>query len=410
MRAFCFFLCFLAITYADIDWRPTAKFGPCSAVPLNNEKVVFATNAGALPYEAECGNISAVSGAMWFSVAVNQGETVDLTTIYPYTNFPTIISAFTGSCDNLQCETATTNGTLTLSPNTASLFYISVSGKNNTSGSFAFSAKKTNLQQQSACNDATEVYLNDQWNVVIVNNFPTENSDSQMLCDINTESTKVSWYKVFTPEINVLFVGDRSDNLELTVFTGTCDNLQRVPCDDDPTVAEYGYVAAAYNGEGTNPTEYKFEGNVRPVSISSCATATGFYLYGADSEDRTVSTLGQNVMSSDSCMVQESPVYWFNVSVTPSSYESGAYSLTFDTCSPYTEFDTLITVYSDSCSSLSCIEKKNTPCPNGENGSVTSVDIPVNGSYDKILYYATIGAADGKSSGNIVVTASTQYN
>jgi len=404
-----FFLCVISSSYGDIDWRPSAKFGPCSAVPLN-EKVVFGTNAGSLPYEKNCGNIAVVSGSMWFSVAVNQGETVDLTTIYPYTNFPTVISVFTGPCDDLQCQTATTEGSLTITPTKASFLYVSVSGKNNTSGSFAFSAKKSNLQQQTGCNEATEVYLNKEFPVVLVDQFPTQSSNYQDLCVGN--KTNISWLKIFTPVAGTLDV-DTSDNAEVSLFTGSCDDLQILPCNSyEPTVGEFAYVAVTNNGEGQNEVEFSLRLTSEPIVISSCSNAAGFFFQGPTTAERIFSTLGQNVMNNDPCVVQESPVYWFNMTVNPSFYyphEGEDYVISFDTCSSDTNFDTLISIYSGSCSSLSCVEKTNMPCTNGENGSMLSFTVYDTGSNAGALYYIAIGAADGKSSGTVDLIISGQY-
>ena len=369
---------------------------------MPSEKVIFGGNAGAYPYDRTCNNISNVSGVMWYTVAVSRGETVSLTTSYPYTNFPTTISVYEGACDDLQCVTASNNGHLSLSPDNSTLFYVAISGQDNASGAFAFTASKSNLQQSSSCDDAVAVYVGKEFPVVIVDNFPAQTSNLSTTCESDTRNpTNVQWFRVTPPFPGSIYAGG-SDNRDTKYYTGTCDDLVQVCNYNEMIYSGPMYVAAAYNGDsGSRWDEFSIHISADPVNQTSCASSGRQMILDENSPPNpfSFSTVGQSTFMNDTCQVQESSVYWFNVTRN-TLYEYTENTLELNTCSNATTFDTLLTVYNIPCDTLTCVSSTNTPCPNGERGSMLSVKT----SEEQLL--VVVGAADGKSAGVVEMTMS----
>ena len=120
------------------------KSGPCSAHPLDlgYTKNHFSTNYGANPSTLNSCSIHSNTPVVWYSMAPARGSKVSISTCSDYTTFNTVLSLYSGICNDLTCVefTAVESNCNTLSfISDGEYNHLAVSGfPGNDTGSFSF--------------------------------------------------------------------------------------------------------------------------------------------------------------------------------------------------------------------------------------------------------------------------------
>ena len=354
----------------DIDWRPTAKFGPCSAVPLPSGLIIYGENAGARPYtsNSNCGN-NGDSGVMWYSFTLGYGQSATITTCYPYTNFPATLNVYSGFCDkSLTCVSSSTSvdgcTTVKIPSQTPSMLLVAVSGNNSTTGEFALSVTKTPdaLASGNNCSSATNIYPGTTFPTSVVDEYPQTADLNDNLCPSSSKKTAALWYKIMVSEPTMLQYGN--------YYTGSCDNLV---ChhDDSLVVSDYYYTTRYTSDVREFGESFNFDIHNDLAQLSSCENPIVEKNYISDNINMYISPENQefNNFCGDGT---NGTAGWAAVEVSK-NYNY----IPISTCG--SPFPTKIVPISGSCDNLSCYSFTQKSCSNGEMGDniqVSTANLP----------------------------------
>ena len=119
--------------------------GPCSAFPIpppyTKPITLFGATPGASSTSSSSCDSSSYGPTVWYTITPVAGSPVNITTCNPGTNYDTVISVYTGSCNSLSCtvynddapnctHNNSTGGLSTLSfvPTSNTVYYLAVGG------------------------------------------------------------------------------------------------------------------------------------------------------------------------------------------------------------------------------------------------------------------------------------------
>jgi len=309
-------------------------------------------------------------------MVLTAGSELALTTAHPYTNFNTVISLFIGGCSSLNCV-AGNRTQLDILIKQSALYYISVSGDSNESGSFQLSGRFT-PGSPTNCSSAVQVHLKYQVETIIPGNFHNAGYYQYSNCtNYSYNSEYTAWYQLFVDKIFLLHI--EAQDSQIAVYSGSCSNLKcQTTCYNSSCstvhITTYDppyYIAVSDTNE--SHSMYALRLRVEDVQGTGCTAADGIYLMPYTPVVRFFSTANHNPYSKDSCSGptnKYSPTAWFEVQFSNSSSQQG--QLTVNTCSQSTTMNTQVSVYSGACASLSCVANYNTPCASGHGSAIVA--------------------------------------
>lgn len=212
--------------------------GPCTAYPIlglsskYNTTVYGSTENEPGFFYPNC-DTTGSSGTTWYEIIATSNGNLTASTCGNYTNFDTIISIYSGTCNDLHCVTynddfCSTQSSTTWETQKGKTYFIGVSGYGTEEGKFVLTISENN-GNDVGCANAIPVYGPYSNSVIIDgNNRNGYQSNPSNGCDVKIENSLV-WYQVFPTLYSYVYVSTCSavtnfDTL-VSVFYGTCSDL-----------------------------------------------------------------------------------------------------------------------------------------------------------------------------------------
>jgi len=353
-------------------------FPACSALPVQGLRrgynlTVIGSNVGAPVYSDECQQYW--SPTVWYSLTPEADANVTITTCNSYTNFDTILTLRSGLCSELLCVTSNDDAcsqggsTITWTAAPATTYWISVSGYNSQAGNFELILSTTGSVDPT-CYSAIDL-PGPYFSPVVISGSNVGFVPSQMQTCGLSASDRAVWYLISpapgSPMVVTTCSAYTDFDTSLALYEGTCNSLRCVAFNDNNCTRTNGH-ASTIEFTPTSSSYY--------VVVSGAHAAMGYYqLYmqqerivgfgcqspynialGTSNFQIIGSTVNSGNLTAPICHTEMGQAYWYYVSVSHTS------EITIATCSPSTNFDTYLSVYSGSCSSLSCVGYNDDAC------------------------------------------------
>lgn len=352
-----------------------------------------------------------VSGTVWYHILPEANTNVLISTCGDYTNFDTYLGVYKGPCDLLQCVAANDDGDCpnfhywdddddsNYDPSTlgfisdGSEYYIAVTGySHGSSGNYELTVSYYN-NVEGGCNSAKDI-PGPYSSPVVVNGTLSNQRVGASVCDDLDYYDLGTWF-VIHPELNkemnisTCAHGTEFDT-RLAILSGGCSALQcDYENDDDscsvsyetstitflPTLSEYLVLLTAYDDDEAGDYVLTIKQS-SVVQNTPCVNAFPLQLGVSGNPEGT--NMNGPVITSSICGNEVGNAIWYKVTSSMSE------TVTFSTCNSATNFDTVLSVYSGSCSALSCVVTNDDYC---SSGSSVTVDI----EYNQILYLVITG-------------------
>ncbi|MDX2175442.1 MAG: hypothetical protein SF028_03120 [Candidatus Sumerlaeia bacterium] len=361
----------------------------------------------------DCDGGSPSQGGIWYTFTTASATRVLVTTCDPSTNFDTEISVYEGGCGLLSCVAYDDNGCddvegasrVEFDATAATTYLVLVHGTE--TGEFILSVSD---EQLTACDPTGMMVCGG--GTVSGNTFgqPINYFD----CDDADTFSSAFWY-TFTgtgEPIRVSTCNPGTDyDTRLAVYEATnCAMPICVAENDDadcgieglgseilfPSELGTEYYIAVYGFDGdTGNFELSLECGVEPptggadpcdaIGISCGDSFTGNNL---DSDPNFISCFESDF--------EDVGAVWFE-------FQGTGAPVTFSTCSQFTNFDTVITVFDGNCEELSCVDFSDDSDCSGPEGVQSEVTIFTE---DDATYYIAIHGANSEEGGNFELTVS----
>lgn len=234
---------------------------------------------------------------------------------------------------------------------------------------FLFSAIFAKAQNDN-CSGATQITVGTDFTSEAVTSNNTASSTDSTLPVCNPDAVENVWFKVVVPASGNLTVETRSvsnssfDDSVLTVYTGDCNSLTEIACDDDSGAGSFSKVKLSGQTPGTTLyiSVWKYSSNtengefqvsayeVSPPSNNNCAGATTLTV-GTDFPSGSVIASNSGATTDGalpSCNLDSVENIWFKV-VVPAS---GNITLEAQEVSGSPFSSPVISVYSGTCGNL----------------------------------------------------------
>jgi len=366
--------------------------GPCSALPLpgpfSEPVTLFGTTVGAEPSTGNLGcpetdDDDILGGVAWYSITPSSGVGVTVSSCNSYTSYNSLIAVFSGSCEALTCLTAVDDADCNISSTFAivnfasegEIYFIAVTGYSSAGGQFELTISESNTTTVSTCETAIRIPGPYTTPVLLYGNNLFSAGSSQSGCNFNSGS-KINWYLISPQTYNQVEISTCSPmtnfDTQIAVLSGSCNSLSCLEFNDDNCTTASGaasgvsftavlssYYVAVY-GYGTASGNYELRISEQRFSTPGDDCGTSILLPFTPGRHSTYfgSTQGNIMSSTVACGPVNSPSYWYRVDV-PATY-NGRINAT--TCNVATNYDTILFVYSGSCSNLICVTQNDDNC------------------------------------------------
>ena len=330
---------------------------------------------------------------------------LEVSTCGSLNDLDTQISVFGNTCDSLECIGGTgqdipcgDNGSVFWKTEKNEVYNIYVSGRSSRVGDFVLNINEVPELDGSTCDGSLPLDLG---STTIQSNTTNALSESVDLCT-GPRAVRGSWHKfIGTGKTSKISVCNNQTDFDarISLFTGSCDGLSCVAftwnnCGENDEILVTTHVGVTYYIFVHGPDSVTI-GNylltIEDVAINdSCEMASSVEL--ASSSQYFGSTLSANNSTAMECsgeITSPSPALWY-------TFVGSGDVVTLSTCSPQTDFNTNIRVFSGSCSQFGCVS--DTTMTSCDDQSITSFQ-----SVADEVYYVRIGGTLPADAGNFVL-------
>jgi hypothetical protein len=363
----------------------------------------FASTKRANPQNVEsCGYTGYhTAPGLWFSVQ-GTGRFLEVSTCGSLQTLDTQISVFADSCESLQCIGGTgqdypcgDNGLVSWKTEFGEIYHIFVSGRSSRVGEFVLDIKETEKENGYSCPMSMALELGSgsyQGSTVDAPSAAVE------LCE-GTGAVRGIWHQLLgtgmTMRISVCNNETDYDS-RLSLYHGSCDDLScvantRSRCGEKDEILVTTHIGQVYYLFVHGPDSFtigKYKLDIDESMLNdSCDAAPTLELsparyFGSTKSART--SVSEECGGSST----HSVALWYRMIGTGET-------ATLSTCSEITDFNSDITVFTGSCSSLACVKSEGTKC-----GDQTSLSFQT--TLDQV-YYVRVGGNSTLDSGTFVM-------
>jgi hypothetical protein len=308
--------------------------------------------------------LSVEGPGVWYTVT-GTASLLQVSTCSFLTNFDTRISIYEGDCENLICITGNDNDEACENPTSSSAiwfgeqdvtYYILVHGAE--TGQFALGLFDV---ENDACSNAYEVFRPGSSQIFMSERFVSQTFIEPCSGDVSTNKIG-AWYKISgTGKLVSLdacgSAGASSQGTKLSVYSEGCTNLScEADAENDCSLVfstNYGEDYSVYLETSSADLGLPLEMEVY-ASNDQCNSAFGPLNKG---DIVRGSTMDASLDTVPLCYLDSrGPGVWY-------TFDGAGETVTFYTCSEFTDFDTQITIFSgDDCGNLECIDSRDDNC------------------------------------------------
>eukprot|EP00339_Tiarina_fusa_P025641 CAMPEP_0117006476 /NCGR_PEP_ID=MMETSP0472-20121206/6692_1 /TAXON_ID=693140 ORGANISM="Tiarina fusus, Strain LIS" /NCGR_SAMPLE_ID=MMETSP0472 /ASSEMBLY_ACC=CAM_ASM_000603 /LENGTH=1162 /DNA_ID=CAMNT_0004707955 /DNA_START=30 /DNA_END=3516 /DNA_ORIENTATION=+ len=378
----------------DLTLSPAGGHGTCTDAkgPVNVGSTHFGTTAGStqgnLP---QCGTVDTTKPGVWYTVDESAIGWVRAAVLARDPNFSAQVAIFSGAdCGTLQCEGGSTDGTINWRVEIGTQYYIFVSSSTDVTGGFDLYLVN---DWDDTCNNAIEFFPS---NIAFLASSIQARPHKVPSCGgVSMHTAPGIWFTVQGTgrilEASTCTEGTTLDT-EVSVFQGSCDELecvagsgQNLACGDDGTVSWHSELDRNYlvfvSGHASRTGDFwlkidQLEMGRGSVCVSPQHVAPSSFTSGTTDGALEVASCGS---------IEGTKGIWHE-------FQGTGHSVSASVCSPDTNFDARISLFSGSCGDLECMGQTTATCSDdGTIEWIAAADTP---------YYLLVHGADSMSSGN----------
>lgn len=356
----------------DLFVGPNSESSCHDATSLDPNTIGYlASTLAANPQNVEsCGYTGYhTSPGVWFSVE-GTDEILRVSTCGSLDDLDTQISVFGGDCDSMYCMGGTgqdlpcgDNGSVSWNTEQGNIYHIYVSGRSSRVGEFVLNISEVSRKSGFSCFSSLTLESN---STSIFSSTLDAPSHAGNTCD-DFGVVRGVWHEISGngKTMNISLCNDETDfDARVSLYTGSCDgSLECVAhtsslCEQNSELLVTTHVGVSYylfvhGAESFTVGNYRLTVDESVINDSCQAAAT----LDVTPAKYFGSTLSAAMSTSIECAGSdgETIALWYTFAGTGET-------VTFSTCSNQTDFHTDITVFSGSCSMLSCVANAHDIC------------------------------------------------
>lgn len=343
----------------DITLQPAEHNDQCSSAvgPVSAGSTVFGTTTGGTLYTdvQQCGDVNLLQHpGVWYVLEDTDGW-LRAEAVSRHTGFLPQVSVYSGvGCNLLACEGGSTTGSLAWKAQSGQTYYVLVNGLNTAEGDFDLSIS---WEFQDTCEFATPLAVNGP---AFASTTTSARLHDVPACGSSGFHTAPGMWFSVTGTGNLLSAttcGVNSDlDSHISVFRNGCNALQCVgstgqdlPCGASGAVSWYSELEVEYmiyvSGRGMRTGDFALKvADSATQAGEMCSTAISV---GSGTITLSGSTVGASQVSTVCGNINAAHGVWYEV-------EGSGKPMTIWTCDPKTNFDARVSIFTGTCTSLSC--------------------------------------------------------